>query len=340
MCGTTRFSGRGVGGGGLVSLLEAPTITKTAIESVAIGSRLAGENPQPWEYDDSLPEPVQADWSLVTFSMTREDGSEIEVEMIRPTVFWQQQGTVPGASVFMEFPELEVSTHATVRKVEPCPPIAEGTGNVVTARIVTLTASELVDLELETGEVLTGTPPHLIWSVKGDDWLHLSEIEVGDEVLTEHGLVEVTSINLRATAETVYNLEVHGHHVYQVGVDGVLVHNANPYRRKNGKFGAKRGPKTSNKTPHNATIIAERDKIIKAGGTIVAGGRIKGLKEMVLKVRGGKTRRPDILYRDKAGKLRALQVGKRNAAGKPIPREQSALRDLRTRVPTTFVPYN
>ena len=94
--------------------------------------------------------------------MTREDGSEIEVEMIRPTSFWQEQGAVPGAQVFMEFPELEVSTHATVRKVAPCPPIAEGTGNVVTARIITLTATDLVEITLETGETITGTPPHPI----------------------------------------------------------------------------------------------------------------------------------------------------------------------------------
>jgi hypothetical protein len=54
--------------------------------------------------------------------MAREDGSEIEVEMIRPTSFWQQQGAVAVAQIFMEFPELEVSTHATVRQVAPCPP--------------------------------------------------------------------------------------------------------------------------------------------------------------------------------------------------------------------------
>ena len=225
------FSERQVEGEGLPSataILESPTITKTAIESVAIGSRLAGENPQPWEYDDSLPEPVQADWSLVTFSMTREDGSEIEVEMIRPTSFWQQQGAVPGAQVFMEFPELEVSTHATVRKVKPCPAIAAGSGNVVTARIVTLTATDLVDVELETGEIITGTPPHPIWSVEEEDWVELGELEVGDFVRTDDGPVEVISVDYRTTAETVYNVEVHGHHVYQLGDVGVLVHNAGP----------------------------------------------------------------------------------------------------------------
>ena len=70
-----------------------------AIEAVAIGSRVAGENPQPWKYDDELPVPVQADWSSVTFSMKRDEGFEIEVEMILPTAFWQQQGTVPGEYV-------------------------------------------------------------------------------------------------------------------------------------------------------------------------------------------------------------------------------------------------
>ena len=124
-----KFSSGQVDGEGLATAtaqLAAPTITKTAIEVVAIGSWVAGENPQPWEYDDELPPPVQADWSLVTFSMKREDESEIEVETIRPTTFWNEQGEAPGAHVFMEFPELEVSTHAMVRKVEPCPPIADG----------------------------------------------------------------------------------------------------------------------------------------------------------------------------------------------------------------------
>ena len=158
--------------------------------------------------------------------MTREDGSELEVEMIRPTSFWQQQGAVPGAQVFMEFPELEVSTHATVRKVQTCPPIAEGSGNVVTARIVTLTAADLVDVELETGETIAGTPPHPIWSVEEEDWVELGDLEVGDFVLTDDGPIEVVSVDYRTTAETVYNVEVHGHHIYQIGDAGVLVHNS------------------------------------------------------------------------------------------------------------------
>jgi hypothetical protein len=180
----------------------------------------------PWEFDDSLPEPVQAEWSLVTFSMQRDDRSEIEVEMIRPTSFWEQQAAVPGAKVFLEFPELEVSTYAKVRKVEPSPPIAAGSGNVVTARIVTLKASDLVELTLETGETLTGTPPHPIWSVERQDWVELGEIEVGEHLQTADGAVEITAFRLLNTGETVYNLEVHGHHIYQVSELGVLVHNA------------------------------------------------------------------------------------------------------------------
>lgn len=214
-------------------MIDPWTITKTALEAVAIGSRLAGENPQPWDYDDELPLPVQADWSLVTFSMKREDGSEIQVEMMRPTDFWNPQGAVPGAQVFMEFSELELSTQALVRKVEPCPAIAGGVGNVVTARIITLTATDLVELTLVSGETIVGTPLHPIWSVEAQDWINLGAMQPGDAVWTEAGPEEVASVSLRSTAETVYNIEVHGHHIYQIGDMGVLVHNAGLKYRSN-----------------------------------------------------------------------------------------------------------
>ena len=103
---------------------------------------------------------MQADWSLVTFAMQREDESEIDVELIRPLSFWQQQDTVPDASVFLEFPEFEVFTHANVRNVQPCTPVVAGPGNIATARIITLTPTEMVNIKLETGETFTGTLPH------------------------------------------------------------------------------------------------------------------------------------------------------------------------------------
>ena len=280
--------------------------------------------------------PVQADWSLVTFSMKRDDGSEIEVEMIRPTYFWQQQGAVPGAHVFMEFPELEVSTHALVRKVEPCPAIADGAGNVVTARIITLTATDLVELTLASGETILGTPPHPIWPIATQDWIELGDIEPGDEVWMAAGPVEVLSTDLRSTAETVYNIEVHGHHIYQIGDAGVLVHNAggisrykNQFRNSNtGKFGQKIGrPKVISSTHNNSLSSTAKtfcyslrstitDRIRKFGDTINKDGRYSKvwLRKHQLKVvieAAGSKRAMHQLQHNKIMNFKMLNGGKR-----------------------------
>ena len=168
--------------------------------------------------------------------------------MIRPAEYWQAQGAIPGEYVFIQFPELEASGLAKVQSLEPCPPIAQGAGNVVTARIVTRQVSELVELEIEGGEVLTGTPLHPIWSIERQDWVELGDLEVGEHLWTDDGPVEIASTRCLTTGESVYNLEVHGHHIYQVTELGVLVHNAGlaKYRRRaNGQFAMKPGPKSS-----------------------------------------------------------------------------------------------
>ena len=204
------------------------TIAKQAIESVAIGSRVSGENPRPWDFDGELTVPDQSTWMLAKFSLRKESGNWVEVEMIRPAEYWASQQAAPGSMIFMEFPELEASGMAQIRSIEPCPAIAEGSGNVVTARIVTRQVSELVEIGFSDDEVLTGTPQHPIWSIERQDWVELGDLEIGEHLWTEDGPVEVQSKRLLSTAESVYNLEVHGHHIYQVGERGVLVHNANP----------------------------------------------------------------------------------------------------------------
>ncbi|XZE19121.1 polymorphic toxin-type HINT domain-containing protein [Pirellulaceae bacterium SH449] len=213
--------------------LLAGTIDKQSIETVAIGSRVAGENPRPWEYDGEFSEPDSATWSLARFSLQKEDGSWIDVEMIRPAEYWEQQGAVPGELTYVEFPELEASGLAKVTSIEPCPPIASGTGQVVTARIVTRQVAELVEIEFVGGETLAGTPQHPIWSIERQDWVELGELEVGEHLWTEAGPIEISSTRLLSTGESVYNLEVHGHHIYQVTELGVLVHNAGGIQKYN-----------------------------------------------------------------------------------------------------------
>ncbi len=93
----------------------------------------------------------------------------------------------------MEFPELEASGLAKVKSIEPCPPIAQGEGHAVTSRIITRQAKELVEIEIEGGETLTGTPLHPIWIIEAQDWINLEEVEPGQHVWTEDGPLEITS---------------------------------------------------------------------------------------------------------------------------------------------------
>ena len=54
------------------------------IEQVPLGARIPTKNPKPWEFDDSLPDPVQADWAKISITMHRNDGGIVDAELIRP----------------------------------------------------------------------------------------------------------------------------------------------------------------------------------------------------------------------------------------------------------------
>ena len=111
---------------------------------------------------------------------------------------------------------------------------------------------------------------------------------------------------------------------------------------------AKRGPKTNGEGPHNQVIHAWGREVQASGGTVLAGGGVE--KENLIKTPGGNKegRRPDIIYRDADGKVVYGNVGKVKADGStPVPREQKAMEDLRTKTlgvdrpaDVQFRPYN
>ncbi|MFN7889963.1 MAG: polymorphic toxin-type HINT domain-containing protein [Pirellula sp.] len=76
-----------------------------------------------------------------------------------------------------------------------------------------------------TTELLEGTTVHPIWSVDRNDWIQLSDLQEGERLQAADGIATVVSIAIVSTNVPVYNIEVHGEHVYQVGELGVLVHN-------------------------------------------------------------------------------------------------------------------
>ncbi len=120
---------------------------------------------------------------------------------------------------------MQLKGRATVTEISDCPPIAAGEGAVVTGRFVTLRVNRLIRLTM-TGDVeLVGTPSHPIWSADRQDWVPLGELIVGEKLRSRTGIVRAEQIEVLDEEASVYNIEVHGQHVYEVTALGILVHN-------------------------------------------------------------------------------------------------------------------
>jgi hypothetical protein len=218
--------------GGL-ALMEAETQTaitfKIPIEDVPLGARVPTKNPRPWEYDDSLPEPDEATWAKISLTIERTDGGVVDAELIRPRAWVDSYDLQPGTTLSMHIEELKIDGDAFITSIDPCPVIAGGDGSVVTARFMTRQVDELATVTIlgpdGQTETLTGTTIHPIWSVDRQDWTELAELQEGETLQAANGLATVLSVVVLHQCTPVYNFEVHGEHVYQVGELGLLVHN-------------------------------------------------------------------------------------------------------------------
>jgi hypothetical protein len=200
------------------------------IEQVPLGARVPTKNPRPWEFDASLPEPDQATWAKLSLTMFRDDGGVVDAELIRPQAWIRQHGIEAGQLLPMHIEELQVRGSVLVNSIGPCPVIATGEGSVVTARFCTREVHEIVRVEIHgpSGEIetLEGTAIHPIWSIDRQDWVPLGELEAGEQLLGSDEVAIVLAVRHLRTAVPVYNIEVHGEHVYQVGELETLVHNS------------------------------------------------------------------------------------------------------------------
>jgi len=154
------------------------------------------------------------------------DGGIIDAELLRPRD-WIASSNLEVGSIFKVFStELELNGVAEVTAISPCPPLSAGDGEVVTGRFVTRRADETVRMTFETGDILEGSKSHPIWSPAIQDWVPMEEWTAGDAVLGREGWITVTSVEVRTESVPLYNIEVHGEHVYQVTEAGILVHNS------------------------------------------------------------------------------------------------------------------
>ena len=89
-------------------------------------------------------------------------------------------------------------------------------------------AGVVLDLSVEgEGKAIGVTPTHLVWSPDRQAWVPVGEMRVGDCLAAKNGSTPcVLSLKQREQPEEVFNIEVDGDHVYRVGEQGLLVHNA------------------------------------------------------------------------------------------------------------------
>ena len=70
------------------------------------------------------------------------------------------------------------------------------------------------------------TSNHSIYSSDRLDFVPAGVLRVGETLRNLDGDVRIESIEQLGTEERVYNLEIHGEHVFRVASNGVLVHNS------------------------------------------------------------------------------------------------------------------
>ncbi|WP_232288135.1 polymorphic toxin-type HINT domain-containing protein [Gimesia maris] len=134
--------------------------------------------------------------------------------------------TPPRAVIQLNMPEMYVVGAAEVLSISDCPPIDPGDGPVVISTFKNVSHNVLnIYVEGET-EPIGVTAGHPIWSEDRQAFIHSDQLQPGERLRSAVGkTVRITSIEIRAGPEPVYNLEVAGEHVYSVTNSGLLVHN-------------------------------------------------------------------------------------------------------------------
>ncbi len=174
----------------------------------------------------------------LAIDLVKRDGTPVRAEFLRPREWVERNGIVAGSALPIAISELEIEGDAFVTSITACPPVAEGPGRVVTGRFVTRDAGNLVQIALENGTEIRATDVHPIWSMEREEWIPAGELVPGELVDTLTGPVAVEAVQRLHSGHDVYNIEVHGEHVFRVTADGVLVHNACPNGLPNYKRGS------------------------------------------------------------------------------------------------------
>ena len=192
-----------------------------------------------------------------------------------------------GLTVEMDLPEMGAFGTAVVTDISPCPPIQAGKGQPVTATFSHPPSTQVLDVRFEGETDSIGvTDNHLFWSVDRQQFIPIGQMEIGEQVQTYSGHTKRIAGQLpRPGPQLVYNLEVYGEHVYFVGEQGLLAHNA--YQAPSGGANSIfRGDSALNATTNakgiNKSFIDGSGNLVPASTSGIYKGRQVSVAEHVL----------------------------------------------------------
>lgn len=208
------------------SLAAGQKLPTAPIETLRCGLRVLGTNPE-IAPDELPPEPSPKTDRLIRLRMVRPSGKPLDVALIRPLDWLADRQATVGDTVELDLPEMGAAGQARVEAIEPCPPLEGGSGNLITGLFVGEPEAPVVDVHLAGLDKPIGcTATHPFWSEDRRAFTPAGELQPGERVRSRaEQISRVLSIQPRPDVRLVYNIEVHGQHVYEVTDLGVLAHN-------------------------------------------------------------------------------------------------------------------
>ena len=191
------------------------------IRDLAIGDPMAV--PQ-WDRVDH--EIDSQTWRKLTLVMHTPQGDRFDITLLRPIGWLESCNAQVGSSIHLVVSEQGLDGLADVLAIEPCPRISSGVGRVVTGTFTHFRGGILRIRLAGLAEPLGVTSNHSIYSSDRLDFVPAGELRVGETLRNLDGDVRIESIEQLGSEERVYNLEIHGEHVFRVASSGLLVHNS------------------------------------------------------------------------------------------------------------------
>ncbi len=199
--------------------------TLTPIEQIQVGARVLAESPTGEEDTAFGSEIISSDWRKLTLRAPKRDGTVAEVVLLRPLTWLNEQHGEVGGTVFISVPECGIDGNAEVLAIDSCPAIPSGAGRVVTGTFLHQARSTITLTIAGQSEPIECTGNHPFWSEDRQTFVRADSLHPNETLRTSTGLTTVESWTPDLNPTPVYNIEVHGAHVYHVGTSGVVVHN-------------------------------------------------------------------------------------------------------------------